>query len=108
MYHEQTAQVVARRRKRWIAAAVAVCAVAVALWLAWSSVSAGLREQGAASVRNAILDSAKQCCAIEGSYPSSLAYLEDEYGLSINHDDYIITYEAFAGNVVPSVMVVPR
>ena len=49
-----------------------------------------------------------QCCAIEGSYPASLQHLEDSYGLAINHDEYIVTYEAFADNVVPSVVVVPR
>ena len=60
------------------------------------------------TVRNAILDSAKQCCAIEGSYPSSLEHLEQGYGLRVNRDDYVITYEVFAENIMPSVVVVPR
>ena len=57
---------------------------------------------------NAILNSAKQCCAIEGSYPASLEHLESDYGLRVNRDDYVITYEVFAENILPSVVVVPR
>ena len=49
-----------------------------------------------------------RCCAIEGSYPSSLEHLEESYGLTINHDDYVITYECFADNIMPSVVVTPR
>ena len=62
----------------------------------------------AAALRESILNAAKQCAAIEGSYPSDLQHLEDDYGLTINHDDYIITYECFADNIVPSVAVAPR
>lgn len=64
------------------------------------------RRRGA--LRDSILASAKQCCAIEGSYPSSLEHLEESYGLTINHDDYVITYECFADNIMPSVVVTPR
>ena len=67
-----------------------------------------LREQGELSVRNAILNSAKQCSAIEGAYPSSLAYLEENYGLVVNRSDYAITYEVFADNVMPNVVVLAK
>ena len=30
------------------------------------------------------------------------------YGLRVNRDDYVITYEVFAENIMPSVVVVPR
>ena len=69
---------------------------------------AARKTQGAVALRDSILASAKQCCAIEGSYPSSLEHLEESYGLTINHDDYVITYECFADNVMPSVVVTPR
>jgi hypothetical protein len=54
------------------------------------------------------MNAAIRCCAIEGSYPLSLSRLEEDYGLRINHDDYVITYEAYASNMAPSVVVVPR
>ena len=46
-----------------LAALALVLALAVGGWFAAGAVGQNLREQGAVSVRNAILDSAKQCCA---------------------------------------------
>lgn len=91
-----------------LAALALVLALAVGGWFAAGAVGQNLREQGAVSVRNAILDSAKQCCAIEGAYPSSLAYLEENYGLVVNRSDYAITYEVFADNVMPNVVVLAK
>lgn len=87
------------------AAVLVACALIVAAFTAMSSAS---RAQGAESVRQAVLSAAMQCCAVEGSYPSTLEHLEDHYGLSVNHNDYVIMYEAFASNVAPTVTVVPR
>ena len=108
MYHERTAADIKKRRTVVIVAMVCAAMLALACWFGVGAIEDNLREQSALSLRNAILDGALQCCAIEGSYPSSLAYLEENYGLVINHDDYIITYEAFAQNIPPSVVVLPR
>lgn len=97
-----------RRRAVLIAAAIAAVVCLAAIVLAFSTANESLREQGAESVRQAVLDAAAQCCAVEGSYPSTLEYLEQHYGLSINHDDYAVMYEAFASNVTPTVTVVIR
>ncbi len=66
------------------------------------------RTQGVTTLRDSILDAAVQCCAVEGSYPSSLAHLESDYGLVVNHDDYVVTYEWLGDNVPPSVVVRAR
>ncbi len=87
---------------------VPVAAVAAIVAACVRAVTDMTREQGSASLRAAVLDAAMQCCAIEGSYPSSLAYLEEHYGLVVNRDDYAVTYESYAANVPPSVRVVPR
>lgn len=42
-----------------------------------------------------------QCYASEGSYPPDLEYLEENYGLILDHDKYIYYYDAFASNVLP-------
>ena len=97
-----------RRQAVLVAAAIAVVVCLAAIALAFSTANESLREQGAESVRQAVLDAAAQCCAVEGSYPSTLEYLEQHYGLSINHDDYAVMYEAFASNVTPTVTVVVR
>lgn len=108
MYHELTKQAIRRRTRKRMAGLLAIVLVVVLVWLSSNAIGASLREQGELSVRNAILNSAKQCCAIEGSYPSSLEHLEQGYGLRVNRDDYVITYEVFAENIMPSVVVVPR
>lgn len=108
MYHEVTP---AMKRRRRLNVAVGIIALILVVGLVAFGVVAmeeSTRQQGAASIRETILSSALQCCAIEGAYPQSLQYLVDNYGLAINEDDYSITYEAFASNVMPSVVVVPR
>ncbi len=108
MYSERTqAELKKRRRKRYIVYVV-VLVLAIAGWFTYDAIAANLRAQGELSVRNAILDSAKQCCAIEGAYPSSLKYLENNYGLVVNRNDYTITYDAFAENVIPSIVVLAK
>ena len=108
MFHELTDKDIRRRRNRKIAVAALVVALAAAAFGIFSAVHANAREQGAVALRDSVLAAAKQCCAIEGSYPSSFEYLEQKYGLTINEDDYVVSYEWFAGNVMPSVVVTPR
>lgn len=108
MYHELTYRERRRRRRLAIGAATVAVAAAIALALGAGAARASAVAQGAQSVREVVLRSAAQCCAVEGSYPSTIEYLEEHYGLAVNHDDYAITYEAYASNVAPSVTVVPR
>ena len=53
----------------------------------------------------AIIRSAVQCYAIEGFYPPNIEYLENNYGLLVNHDKYFISYSVFASNIIPEVEV---
>lgn len=107
MYHPQTTDTPKARRARTIGLLAFVVAIAVAAAVFFAAQNA-VREQGAISMRTSILNAAKQCASIEGAYPQSIAYLEDHYGLVVNSADYLITYESYADNVVPSVVVVPR
>lgn len=108
MYHEQTYREIAQRRRNRIIVAVATVLLLIVLVLAMQVASAVGREQGAVSLRDSVLDAAKQCCAVEGSYPSSLAHLEQRYGLVVNHQVYDVRYEWLADNVLPSVVVTLR
>ncbi len=92
----------------WLIAIVLAVVVVIALWICVGVAQIQAKEQAASSVRQAVLDSAMQCFAIEGAYPSSITYLEENYGLSLNKDDYQIMYEAFAGNLPPTVKVVAK
>lgn len=108
MYHELSRQEKQVRWRRRIIAVIIALLLVIASWYAFDIVTDSLRVQGELSMRNSILNSAKQCFAIEGAYPSSIYHLEQNYGLVINHDSYMITYEVFAENVLPSVVVISR
>ena len=54
------------------------------------------------SVRRAVA----KCYAVEGSYPESVAYLEEHYGIHIDKTKYVVHYDIFASNIMPDIMVI--
>ena len=93
----------------WLAVLALLLAVAVVLLLFFAQHPARTLEAGGSeAIRAAVQRSALQCYAVEGVYPSDLDYLEENYGLQVNHEDYYVTYEAFASNMPPAVRVVRR
>ncbi len=108
MYHEVTYQDLQKRRTKrlwWILLAIATCAVAAVVYVYAQAIA---REQGAATLRQAIISSALQCCAVEGSFPTSIEHLTEHYGLVVNEADYQVTYQWLGDNVTPSVVVTLR
>ena len=102
MYHEKP-----RQRKVPLASlllAVPVVAVAAAA----GQVSRDMDAQAAAALKDSVVQAAVQCYAVEGAYPESVDYLEQNYGLYINHKRYIVSYSAFASNVMPDVQVLEK
>ena len=61
--------------------------------------------ESAEAVKTAIMEKALQCYVIEGSYPSDIEYLEENYGLIVNHKDFTIVYTAVAENLPPQIKV---
>lgn len=45
------------------------------------------------------------CYAIEGSYPSSVEYIEENYGVQIDRTRYFVYYDMFASNIMPDIAV---
>ena len=108
MYHELTYDQQKRIVRRRIVRLVFIVLLLAAAILLVIGAQASAKEQAAITVRESVLNAAKQCCAVEGSYPSSLEHLEKNYGLVINRDDYVVSYEWFADNMLPSVVVSVR
>lgn len=95
--------------KKWILWLLVVLAVAGVLLLFFAQhPEQVLEDSGTEAIRAAVQRSALQCYAVEGVYPSRLEYLEENYGLQVNHEDYYVNYEAFASNMPPTVRVVRR
>jgi len=53
------------------------------------------------SIRRAVVTA----YAIEGRYPDSLQYIEDNFGVHIDQNRYIVHYRVFATNLMPDIMV---
>lgn len=66
------------------------------------------KEDSIRSITETVQKMALQCYVIEGAYPQSLDYLQENYGLTVNTDDYLIVYTPFAENLPPDVRVVER
>lgn len=60
------------------------------------------------AARLAVTRATVQFYALEGRYPPSLSYLEERFGLQLDHDRFIIHYNAFASNVMPQITVLPN
>ena len=56
-------------------------------------------------VRDAVKNAAITCYAVEGAYPDSVDYLREHYRLAYDEDRYMITYDAFASNMIPDIWV---
>ncbi|MDF2887023.1 MAG: hypothetical protein K0R23_1408 [Lacrimispora sp.] len=62
-------------------------------------------ERGAETLRDAIRRASVQCYAIEGRYPPSVEYLEENYGIKIDKERYDVFYSGFASNFMPDITV---
>ena len=58
------------------------------------------------AIKETVQERALQCYVIENACPESLAYLEENYGLTVNKEDYLIVYDLFAENQPPAVKVI--
>lgn len=65
-------------------------------------------EAQAAGIEETIQERALQCYVIENAYPESLEYLEENYGLTVNKEDFQIIYKPYAENLPPDIRVVHR
>ena len=103
-----------KKKNRIPAAAIALLAVlaAVLVWYFTSVFSAvssrDINDESAAAIRDAISSGARQCYAVEGIYPPTLEYLQDNYGLQVNTRDFYIRYDIFASNIAPEITVTAK
>ena len=59
-------------------------------------------------LQNAIDRSVTHCYALEGTYPSSLSYLEQNYGLIYNKELFYVDYQYIGGNLRPDITIIER
>ncbi|MBQ7518977.1 MAG: hypothetical protein IJU12_01560 [Clostridia bacterium] len=87
---------------------LAIVAVLVLAVLLVNRIGASQEQAETEIVRIAIKDAALTCYAVEGAYPADLEYLRKYYRLAYDEDRYLVTYDAFSSNLIPSVYVTER
>ena len=65
-------------------------------------------EEALEAVKSAVTRAAIQFYALEGRFPPHLDYLEERFGLQLDHERFEIIYSAFGANVMPLILVTPR
>ena len=97
------------RRNGWIrglAVTIVVCGFLLAAGL---EILRLIDQKSAAEEEKLVSDAITQalvtCYAAEGAYPESIDYLKEHYGLSYNQDEFFVSYDAFASNLMPDVQV---
>ena len=95
-----------RKKHHYFLLALIVLLAAGGLWFV--NRRDNYQQQAMDAIKKSINERALQCFVVEGAYPESLEYLEENYGLQLNHDDYYIHYEIFAENLAPDVRVSRR
>ena len=92
-------------RSIWLRAALFVAALLVLATLFMGHFGSKVSAEQTEFLANAVRRSAVQCYALEGRFPTNLAYLEQEYGLIIDHQNYAVYYEPMGENLIPQIRV---
>ena len=73
-----------------------------------SSLSTGTRQRQKESLENAITRGITYCYAMEGTYPESLDYLRENYGLTYDENLFFVDYRVTGSNIFPDVTIIER
>ena len=64
-------------------------------------------EEQAKSLEQAIRRSVAQCYAVEGTYPPSLDYLKEHYGIFYDSELFYVDYTSIGSNIMPDITIIP-
>lgn len=87
-----------------IAFAVFIAIFAIAI----KTVRTGNTQRQDDILRSALERDIMHCYALEGYYPPSLQYIEDNYGLVYDKSAYIIDYRPIGGNIYPNLTIIVK
>lgn len=78
---------------------VIICLFVFSLQNTSTSARSESRQVTEAAIERALVT----CYAVEGMYPASVEYLEEHYGVLLNHSRYVVDYRAAGANLKPYV-----
>ncbi len=88
------------------ASALVMAALLAAMALLVSRIGTRSGEAQTQFVEDAVRRAALTCYAVEGAYPDDLETLRRNYGLAYDENRYFVSYNAFAANQFPEILVV--
>jgi hypothetical protein len=91
-----------------LTAALIIAITGAIIFISIGNYGSGYSDKRAQEIKTTIMSNVAQCYALEGKYPSDLEYLEDHYGLQLDHKNYSYHYDIFASNIFPNVRVFPK
>lgn len=97
-----------RVEKKDIAAGAVFIALIVGFVMLINSLTASSGNTETKLVEDAVKNAVLTCYAVEGTYPETLDYLREHYKLAYNTDKYVVEYDAFASNLMPTINVLER
>ncbi|MCM1328955.1 MAG: hypothetical protein NC253_05880 [Ruminococcus sp.] len=94
--------------KSWIASVTLFALIAAWLLISVGNAGKSSDKNRAEALKKSVMNGAALCYSIEGEYPKELSYLEENYGVNVGSDIYIVHYEYFGANVSPTVTVIEK
>ncbi len=82
--------------------------VFIACLIGFTSMNTRLQEEQLQILQDAVTRDITRCYAEEGSYPESLSYLKEHYGLTYDEDKYFVDYQPLGSNILPDVTIIQR
>ena len=80
---------------------------ALMLLLSWglNSITTTTQTERLKAAEQSLRRAAVQCYAIEGQYPKSIEYMEKNYGLVLDREQYVYHYQGVGANLIPQISV---
>ena len=94
--------------KREIAIVLLMIVLLGGVWMLVNRVGSSSGAAQTEFVTKAVHNAALTCYAVEGAYPESLEYLREHYRLAYNTERFVVEYDAFASNLMPTINVLER
>jgi len=66
------------------------------------------RQEGTRILEDSIRRAIVTAYAIEGRYPATIEHIENNFGVFIDRERFIVHYTAFGSNMMPNVVVISR
>lgn len=73
-----------------------------------NSINQSTKSQQKQSLHDTITQCITHCYAVEGTYPPSLEYLKEHYGLIYDEDMFFVDYTPIGSNLRPDITIIEK